>query len=151
MKREETVDYSIKIAWHIISRMYNDLGEQYDISASTGYVLLNIDVENGTPATKIAPQLGLETRSLTRILKTLEDKGWIYRKTDRKDKRFVKIFLTELGKEKREISRKTVRAFNFFIKENIPAEKLNTFFEVIQDITQLTDEYHQKINTIPQE
>ena len=145
MKREETVDYNIKIAWHSISRMYNTEGEAHDISASTGYVLLNIDAENGTPATKIAPQLGLETRSLTRILKNLEEKGWISRKADRKDKRFVKIFLTDLGKEKREIARKTVRAYNFFIREHIPLEKLAVFFEVVQHIARLTEEHSQAV------
>ncbi|MBC8112416.1 MAG: MarR family transcriptional regulator [Verrucomicrobia bacterium] len=149
MKKEETVDYNIKIAWHAISRMYNTEGEPFDISASTGYVLLNIDSENGTPATKIAPLLGLETRSLTRILKTLEEKGWIFRKTDKKDKRFVKIFLTDLGKQKREISRRTVRAYNFFIRENIPLEKLKIFFEVIAEINQLTEEHQLKGQLTP--
>ena len=141
MKREETVDYNIKIAWHAISRMYNAEGERNELSASTGYVLLNIDAENGTPATKIAPQLGLESRSLTRILKNLEDLGWIYRETGKDDKRFVKIFLTDLGKEKREISRRAVREFNFFVKENIAPEKLNIFLDVINDINKLVDQY----------
>ena len=55
MKREETIDYNIKVAWHAISRMYNQYGADMDVTASTGFVLLNIDQENGTPATKIAP------------------------------------------------------------------------------------------------
>ncbi len=141
MKREETVDYNIKVAWHAISRMYNTEGENDKISASTGYVLLNIDNENGTPATKIAPQLGLETRSLTRILKNLEDMGWVYRETGKDDKRYVKIFLTDLGKQKREIARKAVREFNFFVKENISQEKLNVFLDVINEINKLVDQY----------
>ena len=59
MKPEETVDYNIKVAWHAISRMYNTQAARYDITTSIGFVLLNIDQELGTPATKIAPLLGL--------------------------------------------------------------------------------------------
>jgi hypothetical protein len=54
MKAQETVDYHIKTAWHAISRMYNAQAIKHEMTASIGYVLLNIDVENGTAATKIA-------------------------------------------------------------------------------------------------
>jgi DNA-binding MarR family transcriptional regulator len=143
MKREETIDYNIKIAWHAISRFYNNEGSPHDITASTGYVLLNIDQENGTPATRIGPLLGLETRSLTRLLKSLEEKGWITKEADRQDKRFVKIFLTEEGKKKREIARQAVRTYNFFIKDHIPTEKIQALLEIIGEITALTEKLRQ--------
>ena len=80
--------------------MYNQEAVKYDITTSIGFVLLNIH-EDGTPATKIAPLLGLESRSLTRMLKTMEEKGFIHRQPDASDKRLVRIFLTDKGKEKR--------------------------------------------------
>ncbi|MCC2546146.1 MarR family transcriptional regulator [Hymenobacter sp. BT175] len=135
MKPEETVDYNIKVAWHAISRMYNTQAAQYDITTSIGFVLLNIDQENGTPATKIAPLLGLETRSLTRILRSMEEKGLIYKQADTQDKRSVRIFLTEVGLQKKEISRQTVRHFNQKVREKIPQAQLDTFFKVVGQIT----------------
>ncbi len=135
MKPEETVDYNIKVAWHAISRMYNTQAAQHDITTSIGFVLLNIDQEQGTPATKIAPLLGLETRSLTRILRSMEDKGLIYKQADSVDKRSVRIFLTPLGLEKKEISRQTVRHFNLKIREKISQAQLDTFFKVAAQIT----------------
>ena len=140
MKREETVDYNIKGLWHGISRMYNQYGLEYDITASTGFVLLNIDVESGTPATKIAPLLGMESRSLTRMLKAMEEKGWVYREKDPTDGRSVRIFLSELGKEKRELSRRAVREFNSKVRELVPEDKLETFFKVLGDISQIVDD-----------
>jgi DNA-binding MarR family transcriptional regulator len=135
MKPEETVDYNIKVAWHAISRMYNTQAARYDITTSIGFVLLNIDQELGTPATKIAPLLGLETRSLTRILRSMEEKGLIYKQADTQDKRSVRIFLTELGLEKKEISRQTVRHFNQKAREKIPQNQLDVFFKVASQIT----------------
>ena len=140
MKREETVDYNIKGLWHSISRMYNQFGSEYDITASTGFVLLNIDVENGTPATKIAPLLGMESRSLTRMLKAMEEKGWVYREKDPKDGRSVRIFLSEIGREKRELSRRAVREFNAKVRTLVESDRLNNFFTVLQEISAIVND-----------
>jgi MarR family transcriptional regulator, organic hydroperoxide resistance regulator len=139
MKPEETVDYNVKVCWHAISRMYNVQAAQHDITTSIGFVLLNIDQEKGTPATKIAPLLGLETRSLTRILKSMEEKKLIYKQADLYDKRSVRIFLTKKGLEKKEISRLTVRAFNLRVREELPGEDLEVFFRVIGRITAMIE------------
>lgn len=135
MTPEETVDYNIKVAWHAISRMYNTQAAKHDITTSIGFVLLNIDQENGTPATKIAPLLGLETRSLTRILRSMEEKGLIYKQADTQDKRSVRIFLTEEGLKKKEVSRQTVRHFNQKVREKIPQAQLDVLFKVVGQIT----------------
>jgi DNA-binding MarR family transcriptional regulator len=136
MRREETVDHNIKSAWHAISRMYNQQAGKHDITTSIGFVLLNIHAD-GTPATKIAPLMGLEARSLTRMLKTMEEKKLIYREPDPVDKRSVRIFLTELGKTKKEISRETVLYFNNKVRESVSESKLKIFFEVMNEINLL--------------
>src|SRR4051812_49109860 len=135
MRREETVDYNIKAAWHAIARMYNQQAGKYDITMSMGFVLLNINTEEGTPATKIAPLMGLEARSLTRLLKSMEEKGLIYREADSSDKRLVRIALTKEGKKKKEKSREVVLRFNEAIQEQVEPEKLRIFFEVLQKIS----------------
>jgi MarR family transcriptional regulator, organic hydroperoxide resistance regulator len=135
MRREETVDYNIKAAWHAIARMYNQQAGKHDITMSMGFVLLNINSEGGTPATKIAPLMGLEARSLTRLLKSMEEKGLIYREADSSDKRLVRIVLTKEGKKKKERSRETVLRFNEAIREQVEPAKLTVFFEVLQKIS----------------
>jgi DNA-binding MarR family transcriptional regulator len=137
---QQSVCFNIKTAWHAISRMYNNGGSEYELSASLGFVLLNIDLENGTPATKIAPLLGMETRSLTRMLKTMEENGLIYKQAHDKDKRSVIIFLTEEGKAKRELAKLAVKTFNNAVREAIPAEKLKVFMEVIDQINQVVED-----------
>lgn len=137
MRKEETVDHQIKAVWHAISRMYNQQAGKHNITTAIGFVLLNIHGEEGTPATKIAPLMGLESRSLTRMLKTMEKRKLIYREQDAVDKRSVRIFLTDLGKEKKEISRDTVLVFNNKVRREIPSQKLKTFFEVMMSINRL--------------
>ncbi len=140
MRREETVDHHIKTAWHAIARMYNQQAVQYDATMSMGFVLLNINSEEGTPATKIAPLMGLEARSLTRLLKSMEEKKLIYREADKFDKRSVRIRLTREGKAKKEKAREKVLRFNEVVRSEIPNNKLQIFFEVVQNITQLIEQ-----------
>jgi DNA-binding MarR family transcriptional regulator len=148
MRREETVDHNIKAAWHSIARMYNQQAMKYDATMSMGFVLLNINSEEGTPATKIAPLMGLEARSLTRLLKSMEEKKLIYREADKNDKRSVRIRLSKEGKEKKERARETVLRFNNAVREEISDDRLNIFFEVLQKINQIVerDNIYEKVH-----
>src|SRR5882672_5541730 len=128
VKKEETIDFNIKAAWHAIARMYNQQAMKYHGTMSIGFALLNIHSEEGTPATKIAPMMGLEARSLTRLLKSMEEKKLIYREADKNDKRSVRIYLTREGKRHRSKARETVLKFNDFVREQVPSQKLTVFF-----------------------
>ena len=144
MKKEETVDYPIKSAWHAISRMYNQQAAEEGFTTAIGFVLININSKEGTPATKIAPLIGLETRSLTRMLKTMEEKGLIYKKADPVDKRSVRMFLTEEGKRKKEISVQSVMRFNEQVRAVLTEEELTDFFGVISKIQKVIDQIQTK-------
>ena len=140
MNRKKTVCYNLKACWHTISRMYNTLGLDHDVSISTGYVLLNLSKDKGIPSTSIAPQLGMEANSLTRLLKSIEKQGLIRKETDKKDKRQVNIFLTSLGQKKRSITSKTVREFNEILESKINMDELEVFKSVLQKITDITEQ-----------
>jgi len=140
MKKEETLDHQIKATWHAIARMYNQQANKYGGTMSVGYVLLNISSEDGAQATKIAPQMGLEARSLTRILKSMEEKELIYRAPDPNDKRGVLVFLTDKGLEMKKRARETVLRFNEAMRENISDEKLKIFFEVLQTVNKIIEQ-----------
>lgn len=139
MKPEETIDFPIRWAWHRIARLYNNEASKHGGSMALGYVLLNIDLEEGTPSTKLGPKMGMEARSLTRTLKSMEEKGLIYRESDLSDKRMVRIFLTDLGKEMREISKNSVIHFNETIQSKLGKKKLNAFFEAMSEINTLLE------------
>ncbi|MBX7094521.1 MAG: MarR family transcriptional regulator [Flavobacteriales bacterium] len=140
MKPEETIDFHIRWAWHSIARLYNGQAEKHDLSMSTGYVLLNIDQRSGTPSTKLGPKMGMEPRSLTRTLKAMEEDGLIMRKSDKSDKRMVRIHLTELGRKKREISKQAVIRFNEYIGDRISKTKLQHFFDVMEHLNHILEE-----------
>ena len=101
LKPEETLDFHIKYTWQSIAKMYNEEAARFGATMATGYVLLNIDLDTGTPSTALGPKMGMESTSLSRILKTMETQGLIERRPNPNDGRGVLIFLTDFGKEKR--------------------------------------------------
>ena len=138
--KDKTIDYILRETWQAVSRMYNEEASKFEGSMAIGFALLNIDKEDGTPSTYISNRMGMEPTSLTRTLKTLEEKGLISRKKNPDDGRGVLIYLTPLGKEKRALSKETVLKFNETIKKNISEEKLNHFIEVAEIINDLITE-----------
>ena len=138
--KEKTIDYTLRATWQAVARMYNDEASNYGATMATGFTLLSIDKEGGTPSTTLGPKMGMEATSLTRTLKSMEEKGLIYRKPNPDDGRGVLIYLTEFGKEKRELSKNTVLKFNEIVKQNVPAEKLQDFMEVSEIINELISE-----------
>lgn len=139
MKPEETIDFHIRWLWAKISKRYNAEAAKSGGTMSIGYVLLNVDSENGSPSTSLGPAMGMEATSLTRTLKRMEDLGLIERRKDKIDGRLVRVFLTKLGKEMRTKSRETVLKLNSEVRDEIPEEKLETFFEVMSSITKILE------------
>ena len=140
MHKENTIDHSLRATWQAVAKMYNEQAAKHNSTMATAFVLLNIDFENGTPSTALGPLMGMEPTSLSRILKTMEEKGAIYREKNPEDGRSVLIKLTDYGKEMRKVSRETVITFNEAVRQYVSDEKLNHFFEVTEKINQLIAE-----------
>ncbi|WP_029036581.1 MarR family winged helix-turn-helix transcriptional regulator [Salinimicrobium xinjiangense] len=135
--KEKTIDYVLRATWISIAKMYNEEASKEGSTMATGFALLSIDPENGTPSTSLGPKMGMEATSLSRTLKTMEDKGLITRKKNPVDGRSVLICLTDFGKEMRDYSKKVVLTFDEAVRKEIPQEDLDKFIEVASKIMEL--------------
>lgn len=135
--KEITIDYALRATWQAVARMYNEEAKHFDTTMAVGFTLLSIDPKTGTPSTALGPKMGMEATSLSRILKSMEEKGLIIRKPNPADGRGVLIHLTEFGLEKRADSKNVVLRFNEVVKQHVSEEKLNAFFEVTETINKL--------------
>jgi DNA-binding MarR family transcriptional regulator len=138
-KPELLFDFVVRHSWHRISRMYNQRAAEHDLTMSIGFILMSVDKE-GTPSTQLGPRMGMEPTSLSRTIKTMEERGLIRREEDLVDKRKVLIFLTPDGVEMRRMVRNFVVGFNERIYAKIPKSKLQAFFEVAAQVDELIEE-----------
>ncbi len=135
--KEITIDYALRATWQAVARMYNEEAKHFGTTMAVGFTLLSIDPKTGTPSTALGPKMGMEATSLSRILKSMEEKGLIERRPNPEDGRGVLIHLTPFGLEKRGDSKDVVYRFNDVVREHVSNEKLDHFFEVIEIINQL--------------
>ncbi|MFN3136909.1 MAG: MarR family winged helix-turn-helix transcriptional regulator [Allomuricauda sp.] len=135
--KDLTIDHALRATWQAVSKMYNEEAKNYGLTMAIGFTLLSIDPKGGTPSTTLGPKMGMEATSLSRILKNIEEKGYILRKRNPNDGRGVLIYLTPLGLEKREESKEVVLRFNKVVKEHTSQEDLSGFFKIIETINKL--------------
>ncbi|KPM33163.1 Transcriptional regulator, MarR family [Croceitalea dokdonensis DOKDO 023] len=138
--QELTIDYALRATWQAVTKLYNEEAKNYDLTMAIGFTLLSIDPKKGTPSTALGPKMGMEGTSLSRILKNLEERGFIERKPNPNDGRGVLIHLTTLGLEKRKDSKEVVLRFNDTVKSHIDHEHILGFFETIKGINKLISE-----------
>jgi len=142
VKQEQTIDFHIRRTWHRIMRLYNYEAAKQDATMPMAYTLLNIDLEKGTPSTSLGPQMGMESRSLTRMLKKMEEEGVIKRVADKNDKRVMRIVLTKKGIEKRDQSRLAVIQLNEVIQSDLTKKERKDFFNIMNKINHTIESKH---------
>lgn len=134
------IDLGIRLTWTRIARMYNQKAAKKGFSMSMGFILLNIEKE-GTPSTQLGPKMGMEPTSLSRTLKSMEEKEFIYRLADEKDKRVVRIYLTETGLEYRTLCREVIFDFNKKILNEVSEDELINFLTVLRKLDTVLEEH----------
>ncbi|MEI5983994.1 MULTISPECIES: MarR family winged helix-turn-helix transcriptional regulator [Sphingobacterium] len=148
MSQDNTIDYFLKTAWQTVANKYNVIASQHGFTQAAGYILINIH-RDGTPVSQIANSTGVKTTSLSRVLNNLEGLGFIYRETSDTDKRSVKVYLTELGREKRKIAKDVVREFNDFLNNSFSEKERALMTKMLVKISELATNYSPVVQIEP--
>lgn len=140
MNKNKSIDHQLRATWQAVAKMYNEQAAKHNTTMATAFALLNIDFTEGTPSTSLGPLMGMEPTSLSRLLKTMEDKGLVCRIKNPNDGRSVIIKLTDFGKKMRKVSKGHVYQFNNKVREFITEKELDSFFKVTKTINKLITE-----------
>jgi DNA-binding MarR family transcriptional regulator len=90
--------FALYSASRAMTRAYGPLLEPLGITYPQYAVFLALWERDGQPVHELGTCLGLDSGTLTPLLKRLEERGLVERRRDRDDERVVKIFLTADGK-----------------------------------------------------
>lgn len=142
--KTENVDLILKQTWLAVSKMYSEMAQEHDSTAVQALTLLKIDPKEGTRSTNLGPKMAIEPTSLTRIIKLLEDNGYIYKEKTTSDKREVIIKLTQKGLNSRNMSKEVVVNFNKRVVEKIDPERLEIFKDVMNEIMKIANDINTK-------
>jgi MarR family transcriptional regulator, organic hydroperoxide resistance regulator len=87
-----------------ISQAYRSLSDafmdQIAMHRTQAMVLCRLYVQEGITQSEIAQQLAVQGPTITDILQRMEEAGLVSRRRDLEDNRLVRVYLTDLGREK---------------------------------------------------
>ena len=98
MKLDDQLCFSIYAASHAFTRFYKPLLEPLGLTYPQYLVLLTLWEGDGLPLKAIGERLGLDSGTLTPLLRRMEEAGLVTRRRDSDDERVVRIDLTARGR-----------------------------------------------------
>ena len=130
---KRTIEQEIRYTWLLISKMYNEEAEKFGGSMTVGFALLSLNPKEPIPSTSLGPKMGMESTSLSRTLKFMEEESLIERLPNPDDGRGILIKLTKRGIDYRNYAKDQVMKFNKTIIGDLGEEAINNFLHVIID------------------
>ncbi len=74
--------------------------DQIDTHRSQGTLLCKLFLQDGMTQSEIAQQLSVQGATITDMLQRMEEAGLVTRRRDPDDNRLVRVYLTDLGRER---------------------------------------------------
>jgi DNA-binding MarR family transcriptional regulator len=139
MKPQETIDFHLRWGWTKLSKLYASEAERRGIPFSYVFILLHTE-RTGTPSTKLGPKMGMESTSLSRSLRGMEDMGLIERRPDDQDKRMMRVFLTDAGIDARRQARDLVVTVNERLRDLLGGEAVDRLLTEMRRLNEILDE-----------
>ena len=105
---ENQLCFAVYAASHAFNKTYKPLLAELGLTYPQYLVMLYLWQRNTAKVTEIAGALGLDTGTLSPLLKRLEKTGYIRRERGLEDERQVAIRLTQEGEAKRAVAERIV-------------------------------------------
>ena len=134
---KRTIEQEIRYTWLLISKMYNEEAEKFGGSMTVGFALLSLNPKEPIPSTSLGPKMGMESTSLSRTLKFMEEESLIERLPNPDDGRGILIKLTKRGIDYRNYAKDQVMKFNKTIMGDVGENSVKNFYHVIDRINKL--------------
>lgn len=98
LKLEDQLCFSIYAAQHAFNRFYKPLLGPLGLTYPQYLVLLTLWEQDGLPVRAIGDRLGLDSGTLTPLLRRMDESDLVTRIRDKLDERVVRIHLTARGR-----------------------------------------------------
>ena len=108
--------------------------EKLHLTYSEYALLLKLYDAEGCSQDDMAGMLYLDKAVVTRVIKTLEGKGFIYREQDDKDRRMKRLYVTEFGKTQEEFIKNIIKRLVDYMASQMPVYELQSLMTGFQDL-----------------
>ena len=134
-ERVEKIGKYISILSRQAHRFINRRMQPYGLTSSDHAFLINIAKSPGVNQRCLARSLATDEAVATRVIKRLEDSGFISRKKDPEDMRSFSLYLTERGEELIPALADTFRELDAVLANGFRSAELTSLMEQLKKMT----------------
>lgn len=134
-------------AQHRFMKMHRDL--YFTGLRKSEFVMLEIierengNREQGVLASDIAKRLRITAPAVSKMLRSMEEKGYVERRVDEKDRRNTRVSITPDGKEAEQQVRRQMQEFITGVIERLGEERTKELIHLMNRYTEIMQEENQ--------
>ncbi|MFW5629125.1 MAG: MarR family winged helix-turn-helix transcriptional regulator [Candidatus Cloacimonadaceae bacterium] len=106
--------------------------KEYNLTASELAFIISLYKKDGISQEELSTRLAIDKAATANALRSLENKGYVSRTRNPRDRRANIIIITEYARRMEEGVRKQLRNWTNFLTEDIEEESVKTMFEVLE-------------------
>lgn len=126
-KEDMWIGYWLNKSVRLLNKFHDDKLGKYDLTSSQVAVLRKLWGEDGKTQKQLRENLELTPASVSGILDTLANKGFIVRKQDEIDSRVNRIYLTEEGAKLEKLCYEIIEEIEESISEGFSEDEIKIF------------------------
>lgn len=123
--------YRIKLLSQLLSRKFQERLEPFGLTVFHWVVLCCLWEEDGLPTSGIGEKLQQVGGTMTGVLDRMEERGLIRRERDQQDRRVWRIWLTEEGKQLKDVLPPIAVEIREHAMQGIPIAEREKFSELV--------------------
>jgi DNA-binding MarR family transcriptional regulator len=108
--------------------------EKFNLSHGQVFILINIYRDEGICQHRLCEEYNLDKSGVGRILKKLEDKNLVTRKSDPEDKRKKLIYLTDKAKDMKDDFKKLLKEIEEQMRQGLTEKEIETVNTILKKI-----------------
>ena len=129
---------NLDIALRNLDQVFGQVVQPLGLTVIEWYILRALYDQDGQHASELARSVGRAATSFTPNLDKLQSKGLIERRADPSDRRAVRIYLTESGKNCRDAVLNSAKDIDKRLAQLFAREEFDTFLSVLAGFQTLT-------------
>ena len=123
MEFTQCVNFLLTKAQQTVYQYFKSRLADFDVTPVQYGILASLWLNDGQSPSQIACSLNLDSSTITGLLDRMENKQLLQRQPDAQDRRALRVFLTETGKELRVPLEKVVEEANVYVLEHLGSEE----------------------------
>lgn len=126
--------FQMGVAARKLHKYYNTRFSEYGITLTQSFILFALMMQDGQNVKNLAERLSLESPAVTGLIDRLEKEQMVERRNDPDDRRALRVYLTEKGRELAEKLIPIAVEFNNKLKSLFTAEQEQALKKVLDSI-----------------